>query len=211
MGLAVGAEAIEKKARAFGFGEKTGVDLPSESAGLIPGPAWKKKVQRRPWVGGDTLNTAIGQGAVGVTPLQGALFMAAVANRGTVWKPFVVSQVLGPKGRVLLRHAPEGRGRVVLSKEVWDTLHRAMEGVVQSGSGRIVYRPDLIIGAKTGTAQNPHGDDHAWFGAYAGKPGEDPSLALVVFAENGGHGSAAAGPVARAMIEAYFPPEPGRP
>jgi penicillin-binding protein 2 len=207
VGQAAGAEALEKWAREFGFGARSGIDLPSESAGLMPGPAWKKKAQRQAWVGGDTLNTAIGQGAVVVTPLQAAVFLAAVANRGTVWRPFLVSRAQGPQGRVLFQQGPQARGRVGLSPETWDTLHRALEGVVTGGSGRGVARPDLVIGAKTGTAQNPQGEDHAWFGAYAGKPGEPSSLALVVFVENGGQGSAAAGPVARAMLDAHFPRE----
>jgi cell division protein FtsI/penicillin-binding protein 2 len=95
-----------------------------------------------------------------------------------------------------------------LTDEVWAVLHRAMEGVVTIGSGRGVQRPDLLIGAKTGTAQNPHGEDHSWFTAYAGKPGEPASLALAVFVENGGRGSVAAGPVAREIINAAFPKAP---
>jgi cell division protein FtsI/penicillin-binding protein 2 len=93
---------------------------------------------------------------------------------------------------------------------VWDQIHRAVEGVVREGSGRVAFRPDLKIGAKTGTAQNPHGDDHSWFAAFAGRPGEPPGLALAVFVENGGHGSAAAGPIARDMINAFYP-SPDRP
>jgi hypothetical protein len=81
--------------------------------------------------------------------------------------------------------------------------------VVQSGSGRGVYRADLVIGGKTGTAQNPHGEDHSWFSAYAGLPGEPPGLALAVFVENGGHGSTAAVPIAKEMIDAFYPVPPG--
>lgn len=205
IGLAVGPDALYARARAFGFGEKTGVDLPAESSGLMPGREWKKKARREGWFDGDTLNTAIGQGFVLVTPLQAAVFVAAIANRGTVWRPYVAREIRAPDGRVLWRTQSEARRRVELSDRTWMLLHRAMAGVVAQGSGRVIHRPDLTMGAKTGTAQNPHGEDHAWFAAYAGPPGVPPQLAVVVFVENGGHGSAAAGPIAKKIIDAAFP------
>jgi len=207
MGLKVGPASLESWARTFGFGEKTGVDLSSEAIGLVPSPAWKKKILKQVWVGGDTLNMSIGQGAVSVTPIQAAVFLAAVANGGTLWSPWTVRRVEGAGRKILFQQTPKVRRRVVLDPRTWGLIHRAMEGVVQTGSGHVVFRPDLVIGAKTGTAQNPHGEDHAWFGAYAGKPGEPSSLVVVVLVENGGGGSSVAGPVVRDMIAAYFPGE----
>lgn len=208
LGLRLGPDPLESLARAFGFGEKSGIDMPTESSGLIPGRAWKKRVMRDGWFDGDSLNFCIGQGFVTATPLQAAVLIAAVANGGTVWRPFVVDRVSDVQGQPVYQTEPLARGRVPLTDEVWAVLHRAMEGVVTIGSGRGVQRPDLLIGAKTGTAQNPHGEDHSWFTAYAGKPGEPASLALAVFVENGGRGSVAAGPVAREIINAAFPREP---
>ncbi len=205
LGRAVGPDLLEATAKAFGLGEKTGLDLPGESTGLIPGRAWKKKSLKQGWFEGDTLNFSIGQGAVTATPLQAAVFLAAVANGGSVWRPYLVDQVVSLEKKIIFHRTPEVRRRVVLDERVWTALHRALEGVVQSGSGRGVYRPDLVIGGKTGTAQNPHGEDHSWFAAYAGRPGEAPGLAVAVFVENGGHGSTAAVPIAKEMIDTFYP------
>lgn len=208
VGLGLGPDPLETLARSFGFGEKSGIDMPTESSGLVPGRVWKRKAARDGWYDGDTLNFCIGQGAMTSTPLQAAVFMAAVANRGTVWRPRLLDRAVDAQGKTVFRSVPQVRRRVELPAGVWDTLHRALIGVVTSGSGRGVNRPDLVIGAKTGTAQNPHGEDHSWFAAFAGRPGEPAALALAVFVENGGHGSAAAGPIARELINAYFPVAP---
>lgn len=205
IGLTAGPEALSARAKAFGFGEKTGIDLPSESSGLMPDREWKKRVRREGWFDGDTLNTSIGQGYVLSTPLQAAVFVAAVANGGTVWKPYLVREARAPGGHVLWRGKSEVRRRVDLKTATWDIVHRAMGNVVSQGSGRVVFRPDLSMGAKTGTAQNPHGEDHAWFAAYAGPKGQPAEIALVVFVENGGHGSAAAGPIAKRIIDTAYP------
>jgi penicillin-binding protein 2 len=204
---ALGPDPLETMAKRFGLGEKTGLELPGESSGLVPGRTWKKKVMRQSWFEGDTLNFSIGQGAMTATPLQAAVLLAAIANGGTVWRPYLVHRVVSPDNQIVFQQGPEARHRVVLRDSVWATLHRALEGVVVEGSGRGLQRADLVIGAKTGTAQNPHGEDHSWFSAYAGRPGEVPGLALAVFVENGGQGSVSAGPIARAMINAFYPRE----
>ncbi|MBK6879171.1 MAG: penicillin-binding protein 2 [Elusimicrobia bacterium] len=206
IGLTAGPEALASRAKAFGFGEKTGIDLPSESSGLMPDREWKKRARREGWFDGDTLNTAIGQGFVLSTPLQAAVFVAAVANGGTVWKPYLVREARATTGQTLWRGKSEIRRTVELNNATWGTLHRAMGNVVSQGSGRVIYRPDLDLGAKTGTAQNPHGEDHAWFAAYAGPKGQPAEIAVLVFVENGGHGSAAAGPIAKRIIDTAFPP-----
>ena len=205
IGRAVGPDLLETTAASFGLGEKTGLDLPGESSGLIPGRAWKKKAVKQGWFEGDTLNFSIGQGAVSATPLQVAVFLAAVANGGKIFRPYLVDRVVSPEKKVIFKRKSESRRQVELPDPVWATVHRALEGVVQSGSGRGAQRSDLVIGGKTGTAQNSHGADHAWFSAYAGRPGEPPGLALTVFVENGGNGSASAVPIAKGMIDAFYP------
>ncbi|MBI4397354.1 MAG: penicillin-binding protein 2 [Elusimicrobia bacterium] len=208
MGLRMGPDPIEQMARAFGLGEKTGIDLPSESLGLIPGRAWKQRARKDLWYDGDTVNFSIGQGAVSVTPIQVAVMLSAVANGGTVWEPFVMDHIVDREGQVLYQHQPKARKKVVLSSRTWTQLHRSLQAVVLEGSGRGLQRPDLVLGAKTGTAQNPHGKDHAWFVAYGGLPDQEPSLAVVVFVENGGRGSVAGGPITRAIVNAAFPKPP---
>jgi penicillin-binding protein 2 len=208
VGRAVGADSLESTAKAFGFAEKSGLDLPGESPGFVPGRAWKKQVLKQGWFEGDTLNFSIGQGAMAVTPLQNAVFLAAVANNGTLWRPYLVDHVMSPDNKIIFQRSPEARRRVVLEDRVWKIVHQSLEGVVREGSGQLAKRHDLVIGGKTGTAENSHGNDHAWFAAYAGPPGAAPGLALAVFVENGEHGSSAAVPIARQMIDAFYPPRP---
>ncbi|MGQ0645019.1 MAG: penicillin-binding protein 2 [Elusimicrobiota bacterium] len=207
MGLRAGPDAMERLARSFGLGRRTGVDLPSESPGLVPGREWKRRARGAGWYDGDTLNFAIGQGAVSATPLQIGVLMAAAVNGGVLWQPSAEYKVIDSQGRSREKK-PEIRGRIRLSPETWRVVHESLEGVVKNGTGRSVWRPDLTIGGKTGTAQNPHGDDHAWFACYAGRPGEEASLVVAVMAENGGHGATAAAPVARRVIDRHFPPPP---
>lgn len=95
-------------------------------------------------------------------------------------------------------------GRVDLSSGTWDLIQAGMRSVVTSGTGHRVDIPGIEVYGKTGTSQNPHGEDHAWFVAYAGRNGESPTVAVSVLVQNGGHGSTAAGPVARRVIEAAF-------
>jgi penicillin-binding protein 2 len=206
MGLRVGPDAIEALARAFGLGQKTGIDLPSEAAGTLPGRPWKQKVMKQPWYDGDTLNFSIGQGFLLVTPLQSAMMVAAVANEGTLWRPRVAARIQNPSGEVLRVFPPEVLHRIPLKEKTWKTVKKSMEEVVRRGTGGGAFRPDILIGGKTGTAQNPHGDDHAWFAAYAGLPGEIPSIVILAFVENGGHGSDAALPVVREVLKEAFPP-----
>jgi len=208
MGLKAGPDAIQALARDFGYGHKTGIDLPSERSGFIPDRSWKRQVYKSGWFDGDTVNLSIGQGAVAVTPIQTAVALSALANGGTVYKPYLVSQMLDPAGHVVYQQAPEVRRKITLKPETWKILWQSVEGVVQSGTGRGIFRPDLAGAGKTGTAQNPHGEAHAWFAGYAGRKGEPPAMAFAVIMEHGGHGSTSAVPVARAAIDAFFPPPP---
>ena len=203
MGLRTGGEMIEEYSKRFHLGKKTGIDLPGERSGNLFGPR-SRQGRGKGWYDGDTANLAIGQGELLVTPIQMATVIAAAANRGTVWQPHFVKRLELPDGRVLEPEPPKPLGRVELSTATWDLLQRGLVNVVRGGTGGRVNVPGLVVGGKTGTAQNPHGDDHAWFVAYAGRPGEEPSLAISVLVQGGGHGGSAAGPVARRAIEAAF-------
>lgn len=203
LGLKTGAASIERYARAFGLGMKTNIPLKGEKGGHLFGPETRKKTGKG-WYDGDTLNLAIGQGELTVTPLQMAIATAALANRGSVWRPRYTQKIVYSDGHPDYVQKPERLGLVSARQEAWDEVQRGLEIVVSSGTGGGVRIPGLIMAAKTGTAQNPHGEDHAWFIVYAAKPGESASIAIAVLVENGGHGGTTAAPVARKMILAHF-------
>ncbi|HAH07607.1 MAG TPA: penicillin-binding protein 2 [Elusimicrobia bacterium] len=203
MGLRLGGGAIERYERMFRLGEETKIGLFGEKPGKRFGPEERRR-RGKPWYDGDTANLAIGQGELLATPLQMAEVVMAVANRGTLWRPQFVRRIEYSDGRGVFEPQPEVIGRVDLKPGTWDLLQQGLERVVEAGTGGSVRLPGLVVAGKTGTAQNPHGEDHGWFVFYAGRPGEPPSLAGAVLAQHGGHGGSAAGPVARTILEAHF-------
>lgn len=208
----VGIDALVTVAREFGLGQKTGMGLGDEAEGLIPSPAWKREVLGEPWYPGDTVITGIGQGMILVTPLQMVTMVAAIANGGTIYRPWVVKRVRSWGGEVVAAYGPEPVRKVNLRPRVLELVRQGMLRVVEEGTGRVARIRGIQVAGKTGTAQvvkkEAHGpgktEDHAWFVAFA--PYENPEIAIAVIAENAGKGSSAAGPVARAVLEAAFSP-----
>ena len=200
----IGAAAIERVQRMFMFGRPTGVDLPGEKAGNLYGPTRRAR-NKTYWFIGDTLNLSIGQGELLVTPIKLAQFAAALASRGNVYRPYFVEKIVSNQtGNVrqighteILQHAD-------LKPETYDMLFKALKYTVDNGTARRAKLKGFNVYGKTGTAQNPHGEDHGWFMAFAARPGEEPSIAVAVFVEFGQSGSAAAGPIAHDMLKAYF-------
>ena len=203
VGLKTGGDRIERYARAFGIGQKTNIPLRGEKSGHLFGPETRRKAGKG-WYDGDTLNLSIGQGELTVTPLQMAVVAAALANRGKVWRPHYMQKIVYVDGRPDFVQKPELMSQIVAKDSAWDLVQNAMEVVVSSGTGYPAKIPGLIVAGKTGTAQNPHGKDDAWFISYAARPGESPSIAIAVLVENAGYGAAAAAPVAKKMILAAF-------
>lgn len=203
IGLKLGLGRLEDCARAFGFGARTGIDLPQEKGGLVPGPAWYARhggaVRLRQGV---MLNLAIGQGELLVTPLQLALMSAEVAEDGRPLRPHVLREVRGVRGYKPPRPIHPG---VSAPPEDWEAVHKALELVVSEGTGTAARVPGVEVAGKTGTAQNPHGQDHALFICYA--PADDPQIAISVVIENGGHGGSAAAPRAGQVLRALFLPD----
>lgn len=201
LGLRVGPDLIEAMARKFNLGSTTGIELQGEKNGFIPGRSMFKGGRRR-WFDGDTLNFSIGQGTVLFTPLQAAQMIAIVANKGKVYRPYFWLEIRNPEGEIVAVNKPQVLDQVILSEETWNFLSHALSLVVDQGTGHAAKIEGLKIAGKTGTAQNPHGKDHAWFVAYA--PVENPKIALSVFVEHGIKGSAAAAPVAGKVLSAAF-------
>ena len=210
--LKAGIDAIVLVAREFGLGQKTGIGFGDEAKGLIPSPSWKQEVLGEPWYLGDTVITGIGQGMILVTPLQMVTLVAAIANGGTLYRPWVVERVESWGGEVVAAYGPEPVRKVNLSPRVLELVRQGMLRVVEEGTGRVARIRGVRVAGKTGTAQvvkkEAHGpgktEDHAWFVAFA--PFENPEIAIAVIAENAGKGGSAAGPVARAVLEAAFSP-----
>ncbi|MBR5151648.1 MAG: penicillin-binding protein 2, partial [Elusimicrobiaceae bacterium] len=204
LAAAMGPAPIERMERKFMFGRPTGIDLPGEKAGNLYGPTRRAR-NKTYWFVGDTLNLSIGQGELLVTPIKLAQFAAALASRGNVYRPYYISKIISNQtGKTHLVGRTEILQHADLKPQTYDLLYKALKHTVDNGTARRVKIEGLDVYAKTGTAQNPHGADHGWFMAFAGKKGEEPSIALAVFVEFGEGGSSAAGPIARAMLEAYF-------
>lgn len=200
----IGPEKMKFYFEKFGLGAKTGIDLPGEVAGLIPDPAWKKKVIKEMWYLGDTYHMSIGQGDVLTTPIQMAMATAAVANGGELLKPQIVKRITDFNGKSIL----EFNKQVVRSNFVdannLRVVREGMRQTVTDGSAKIVLSGlKGEAAAKTGTAQfDNNSKTHGWMVAFA--PYEKPQIAIAVIVEGGGEGYAAAGPVVKKAFEWYF-------
>lgn len=204
LGLKVGLEKWSNYAQMCGLGRATGIDVPDETKGLVPTlDYYRKKHGRVQWIKNLIINLAIGQGEILTTPLQVAVFFGGLAGDGTLYKPYLVKQIVSPEGR-LISTQPQVNGSLPFSSATLDVLKRAMIGVVNDpgGTGVLARIPDVVVAGKTGTAQNPHGEDHAWFVGFA--PASDPQIVVVVLIENVGHGGTFAAPVAREIIQTYL-------
>lgn len=218
-GEKVGVNALARYAHGSGLGRLTGIRLAHERPGLIPTSAWKKKRFKEPWQAGETLSISIGQGFNLVTPLQMAVFISAVGNNGTLYRPRLVRSVQDAKGQVIREIEPDITGGLPASKKNLAVVRQGLLEVVHGnrGTARRIRLPGIQIAGKTGTAQvfsRKAGEkfnnkklrrtlqDHAWFVCYA--PAQNPKIAIAVIIEHGEHGSSSAAPVARELIHAYL-------
>ena len=206
LSLKIGIDNFEKYSKMFGFGEPTKIDLPFETIGVCPSKKWKEEKLKDKWYDGDTVNIGIGQGYVTATPLQLAIYTAAIANKGTVYQPFVVSKITDLNKNIIYKKEPVKKNLIKINPEVWDFVEKSMIEVVRSGTGRAAFiNDDFILAGKTGTSQNPQGDDHALFICYGPiKENEIPPLALAIVVEHGKKGSAAAAPIAKEIFKEYL-------
>jgi penicillin-binding protein 2 len=201
-------EPLQVFARSMGLGKDTGVDLPGEVAGRVPDAAWKKAYNRnypeaQAWLGGDTVNMAIGQGDLLVTPLQLASVYAALGNGGKVMKPHLLKSVLGTDGKPTLEAKPEVTYDPGITPGNLAAMRSALVGVTKHGTGFGAFAGfPVSVAGKTGTAQVTKKDDFAFFACYA--PSESPRYAVVVVIEQGGHGGSVAGPAARQILSKLF-------
>lgn len=203
LGDQLGIGRLDKYCAAYGLGKPTGLDVPAESGGLLPTPAWKRANLDEDWMQGDTVNMSIGQGFLLVTPLQMAVVASTVANGGKVPRPYLVEKAVGPNGRVLYQGKP-GLRRLPINPRYLAAVRAGMRGAVQYGTGTACNAPQVLISGKTGTVETD-GRNHTWFVSFA--PYDRPEYVVVVFLEkSGGYGGSMCAPVARQIYDQLYPP-----
>ncbi len=220
-GLAVemGIDNIFNFLSRFGFGKKTGIDLEGETSGLLPSQEWKMKRFKQKWYTGDTVSVGIGQGYSLVTPLQLAAATATLANDGIGYRPHLVREVKNSVTGEIHKLENKPAFDIKLDAAHIDLVKRAMTAVTQPGgtAAQASAGAPYTIAGKTGTAQvvgmkqgekydaskiDERHRDHAWFISFA--PADKPRIAVVVLAENGGHGGGTAAPIARKVMDYYL-------
>jgi penicillin-binding protein 2 len=197
LALKLGVNNLFKYASGLGLNEKTGIDFQYEKKGTLPGIDWKKKKLRTNWYDGDTVNMGIGQGFMLTTPLQLADMLVNLINLGEIKTPHIVDNVVQNNVKFELSKG-NPKPKIKLKKETTDFVFKSMFETVNSGTGKGTYIENLDVCGKTGTAQNPHGEDHAWFLGFA--PYENPQVVVCVFIENGGGGGSIAAPIAKQVF-----------
>jgi penicillin-binding protein 2 len=183
-GLLLGAQAIHDYAIKFGLSRPAALGLPYEAGGFIPSPLWKKINKFQNWFDGDTVNLSIGQGDCLVTPLQMARLLAVFANKGYLVNPYIVKAVDGKDISIHRKSAAD----LGLKKETIDYIRQGLRGAIYdpAGTGNVLSDLAVSVAGKTGTAQAPPGQAHAWFAGFF--PFENPKFVICVLLERGGPG-----------------------
>jgi penicillin-binding protein 2 len=189
----------------LGVGKPTGFDVPGEAAGLVPTPGWLKRTFSQPWqkiwYEGYSVNLAVGQGQLAITPLQLATAYSTLANGGTVVRPHVGRAILDPHGQIVRSLAFPPRRHLHLTG--LDEIRSGLYSGAHSGTSAAVFGTFRIpVAGKTGTAEAPPGSDHSWYASWA--PAYNPKLVVVVMIEHGGFGAEAAAPAAKEIYSAFF-------
>jgi len=205
LGLRTGIDPLAKYGKLFGFGSLTRVDLAGESKGLLPDRGYlNKKYGKRGWGKGMIVNLSVGQGDILVTPIQMAKLASIIAMDGKFTVPHVVLSIKGQSSGIWKKKAfhPEQIGGI--SPKVFQILKEGMYRVINypNGTGRAARVPNIEVCGKTGTAQNPQGEPHAWFVGFA--PREMPRIVVAVVVENGGSGGGTAAPIAGMILRYFF-------
>lgn len=213
--LKTGIEEITRVARELGLGVPSGLGVGDEAKGVLP----PKQIHTKGpggWYPGNTVMAGIGQGMVTMTPMQAVMMVSAIANGGTLYRPWVVRRVETMDREVIEEYGPELIRKANINPDNLAIVREGMQAVVSEGTGGRAKIPGLRVAGKTGTAQvvknggSQKGDqrDHAWFVAFA--PTDNPQIAIVVIVEHGGFGGQVAAPIAKSLLEAWFklPKEP---
>jgi penicillin-binding protein 2 len=202
--------ALPNFARAFGLGQKTGVNGVDEVAGVVPDPKWKEQELKQPWYAGDGVNLSIGQGYLQSTPLQMANAYSAIANDGLRRTPILIQKIIDPKGDVIQTYTAQEINRIPVSPATMKAIHDGMLGVTSTVLGTANYAFATYthpMEAKTGSAENQSVLAHAWFVGYT--PPVSPTLLILLMVEGRGDSHEIAAPMARQLMEILLPSDPG--
>lgn len=206
LGDLLGIQRLHRYCAAYGLGSPTGIDLPEETGGLLPDPAWKQEALGEAWYGGDTINMSIGQGFLLVTPLQMAVATAAVANGGDLYRPYLVERVVSSHGGRHLSAQPRPVRKLPIKPEWLSAVRQGMRGAVLYGTSTAADSPLAPVAGKTGTVETG-GRNHVWFVSFA--PYQKARIVVVVFLEkSGGYGGSLAAPIARQVLDAFLGDKP---
>jgi penicillin-binding protein 2 len=194
-----GLDVFKDYCKQLGLGVKLGIDYPNENAGNVPGSAYYDKIYPKRlggWHSPTIMSLGIGQGELQLTTLQMANLAACIANRGYWIAPHLIKEF---KDGTPVPAYLEEKHQVSINRNNFEMVIEGMEQCVVRGTARIAQVPGISVCGKTGTSQNPHGDDHSVFFAFA--PKDDPKIAIAVYVENAGWGASYAAPIAGLMIE----------
>lgn len=194
----------------FGLGSSLGIDLPNEKSGFVPTPEYYDDLYRNDggkWRSTYIMSIGIGQGELDLTTLQMANLAAIIANRGYWITPHLIKGYSDPKLKISDQFTAKRLVRI--NQEHFDPVIEGMRWAILYGTGHRANTAGIKICGKTGTSQNPHGDDHSVFYAFA--PQDNPQIALAVYVENAGFGGDIAAPIAGLVIEKYIKGESKRP
>jgi penicillin-binding protein 2 len=199
-----GGDMLAWTARQYGFGSKTGIDLPGEKEGLVPDNEWKLRTQGEIWYPGDAVHLAIGQ-KITTTPIQLINFISAIANGGTLYRPYLVDRIIDSNNEIVFENKPEIIRRLPFKSSTYNILKKGMYEAANASYGTASkYFADLTVkvAGKTGTAQTGAGGaNHGWFAGFV--PADKPEIAVLVFLQEGNSSSYTL-PIARSIIEKYF-------
>jgi len=202
-----GIDSWHRHIKSFGMGDYLGVDLPTGRKGFVPDGSYFNKVyQSDRWRAPTVISLAIGQGELAVTPIQLANMVAAVANRGWWIRPHVVRAI---DGIAISDEQYTKINKTTIDPKHFEVIVAGMSDVFESGTARASRLEGLMMAGKTGTAQNPHGQDHSIFTSFA--PLNKPKIAIAIIVENGYWGSRWAAPIASLMMESYLHDSISRP
>ncbi len=199
----LGSERIRKYLSLFGWGEKTGIDIPGEKEGFIPFPEWKKESLNDFWRIGDTYNLSIGQGFLSTTPLQFAVSFSALINGGKVFVPYLVKEIIDDNGEITEKRLPKIVREDFISSENLQVVKEGMKQTTVIGTARSLQTLPVSSGAKTGTAQTSKpGINHNWVSVFA--PYDNPEIVMTVIIEEVKGVTPVATHLARDILTEYF-------